>query len=74
VLALGQLQELDLQVLREQAEKQKKGKGKSLARLQVGGELNANRAYELRAAKAELIAQKAQAKEARVARQAAKQA
>ncbi|OBT45882.1 hypothetical protein VE00_04230 [Pseudogymnoascus sp. WSF 3629] len=74
VLALGQLQQLDLRVLRQQAEEQKNRKGRSRARLQVGGELNAARAHELRAAKAELTAQKAQAKEARIAKQAANQA
>ncbi|KFY39720.1 hypothetical protein V495_05785 [Pseudogymnoascus sp. VKM F-4514 (FW-929)] len=57
VLASGQLQQLDLQVLQQQ----------------VGGKLCATRALELRAAKAELLAQKAQAKEARVAQQAANQ-
>ncbi|OBT54688.1 hypothetical protein VE04_04920 [Pseudogymnoascus sp. 24MN13] len=65
VLASGQLQELDLQVLQQQKQEQKKGKGRSRARLQIGGQLTAERAYKLRAAKAELIAQKDQAKEAR---------
>ncbi|KFY70820.1 hypothetical protein V499_08940, partial [Pseudogymnoascus sp. VKM F-103] len=74
MLASGQLQELDLQVLQQQKQEQKKGKSRSRARLQIGGELTAERAYKLRAAKAELIAQKAQAKEARVARLAANQA
>ena len=74
VLASGQLQELDLQVLQRQVEEQKKEKSKSRARLQIGGELTTERAHELRAAKAELLARKAQAKEARVARAAANQA
>ena len=74
VLVSGQLQQLDLQVLQQQVEEQKRGRGKSRARLQVGGELNANQAHKLRAAKAELQAQKAQAKEARVAQQATNQA
>ncbi|OBT50971.1 hypothetical protein VE04_08836 [Pseudogymnoascus sp. 24MN13] len=52
----------------------KKGKGKSRARLQIGGQLTAKRAYELRAAKAELLTQKAQATEARIAREAASRA
>ncbi|KFY97969.1 hypothetical protein V498_01766 [Pseudogymnoascus sp. VKM F-4517 (FW-2822)] len=73
VLASGQLQQLDLRVLQKQVEEQKKGKNRSRARLQVGGKLCANRAYELRAAKAKLLAQKDQAKEARVARQATNQ-
>ena len=64
MLASGHLQQLDLRVLQQQVEEQKKGKGKSRARLQIGGQLTAERAYELRAAKAELIAQKARAKEA----------
>ncbi|OBT78247.1 hypothetical protein VF21_02987 [Pseudogymnoascus sp. 05NY08] len=51
VLASGQLQQLDLQVLQRQVEVQKR----------------------VRAAKAELLAQKAQDKEARVARQATNQ-
>ncbi|KFX94077.1 hypothetical protein O988_06479 [Pseudogymnoascus sp. VKM F-3808] len=54
-------------------EEQKRGKSRSRARLQVGGKLCATRALELRAAKAELLARKAQAKEARVAQQAANQ-
>jgi hypothetical protein len=74
VLASGQLQQLDLQVLQQQVEEQKKSRGRSRARLQVGGELNADQAQELRAAKPELEAQKAQAKEARTARQATNQA
>jgi hypothetical protein len=73
VLASGQLQQLDLQVLQRQVEEQKKGKSRSRALLQVGGKLCATRARELRAAKAELTAQKAQAKEARVAQQATNQ-
>ena len=40
----------------------------------MGVELNANRTHELRAAKAELEAQKARVKEARIARQATNQA
>jgi hypothetical protein len=74
VLASGQLQELDLLILRRQVEEQKKRASGSRARLQVGGELTAAHAHELRAQKAELQAQKAQAKEARVARQANNQA
>ncbi|ELR06080.1 hypothetical protein GMDG_07791, partial [Pseudogymnoascus destructans 20631-21] len=73
-ISLSQLQQLDLQALQQQVKEQKKGRGRSRARLQVGGELNADRAHELRAAKAEPTAQKAQAKEARVAQQAANQA
>jgi hypothetical protein len=74
VLASGQLQELDLLILRRQVEEQKKRASSSRARLQVGGELTAAHAHELRAQKAELQAQKAQAKEVRVARQASNQA
>ncbi|KFY20436.1 hypothetical protein V491_03705, partial [Pseudogymnoascus sp. VKM F-3775] len=73
VLASGQLQQLDLQVLQQRVEEQKRGKNRSRGRLQVGGKLCATRARGLRAAKAELTAQKAQAKEARVARQATNQ-
>ena len=73
-MASGQLQELDLQALRRQIEEQKKSRSRSRARLQVGGELCAGRAHELRAEKAELWAQKALAKETRIARQAANQA
>ncbi|KFZ00905.1 hypothetical protein V501_10366 [Pseudogymnoascus sp. VKM F-4519 (FW-2642)] len=72
--ASGQLQELDLQVLQQQFEEQKKGKGKSRARLQIGGQLTAEKAYKLRATKAEDLAQKALAKEAKIAREAASQA
>ncbi|KFZ17475.1 hypothetical protein V502_04578 [Pseudogymnoascus sp. VKM F-4520 (FW-2644)] len=46
---------------------------RSGARLQVGGELTAESANELRAEKAELQAQKAQATEARITRQATNQ-
>lgn len=74
VLASGQLQELDLQALQQRVEDQKKGKGKSRARLQVGGELTVTRAYELQAAKAKAEAQKDQAKEARTAQRAANKA
>ncbi|KFX87313.1 hypothetical protein V490_08346 [Pseudogymnoascus sp. VKM F-3557] len=73
VLASGQLQQLDLRVLQQQVEQQKRGRSRSRAQLQVRGKLCATRALELRAAKAELLAQKAQAKEARVAQQAANQ-
>ncbi|KFY45855.1 hypothetical protein V494_00721 [Pseudogymnoascus sp. VKM F-4513 (FW-928)] len=73
VLASGQLQQLDLQALQQQVERQKKGRGQGRARLQTGGELTVEQAYELRAAKAELEAQKAQAKEARTAQQATNQ-
>ncbi|KFY05182.1 hypothetical protein O988_00202 [Pseudogymnoascus sp. VKM F-3808] len=38
VLALGQLQQLDLQLLQRQVEEQKKGKNRSRAQLQVGAQ------------------------------------
>ena len=74
VLASGQLQELDLQLLQKRVEEQKNKGSRSRARLQVGGELCAGRAHELRGEKAELLAQKTRAKESRVARQAANKA
>ncbi|KAL5346556.1 hypothetical protein ACLOAV_008263 [Pseudogymnoascus australis] len=74
VLASGRLEQLDLQVLRQQIDGKKGGKGRSRAQLQVGGELTVERAYELRAQKQELIAQKVRAKEARIAREAANRA
>jgi hypothetical protein len=52
-------------------EEQKKSSSRGWARLQVGGELTVEHAHELRAQKAELQAQMAQAEKARVARQAA---
>ncbi|KFY83598.1 hypothetical protein V498_07945, partial [Pseudogymnoascus sp. VKM F-4517 (FW-2822)] len=73
VLASGRLEQLDLQVLRQQVDG-KKGKNRSRAQLQVGGELTIERAHELRAAKAEEAARKARAKEARIAREAASRA
>ena len=69
-MAAGQLQELDLRVVRRQVEESKKRAMRSLARLQYGGELVAAEAYELRAQKAGLLAQKLAAKEARKQRQA----
>ena len=56
MLASGQLQQLDLQVLQQRVEEQKRGKNRSRGWLQVGGKLYATRARELRAAKAELTA------------------
>ena len=70
LMATGQLQELDLRVVRRQVEESKKRASRSRARLQYGGELVAAEAHELRAQKAELLAQKLAAKEARKQRQA----
>ncbi|KFY20917.1 hypothetical protein V491_03319 [Pseudogymnoascus sp. VKM F-3775] len=70
----GQLQELDLRTLRRQVDESRKWSSQSRARLQLGGELRAADAHELRAHKAELKAQKLIAREAREARQAATQA
>ncbi|KFZ19975.1 hypothetical protein V501_00373, partial [Pseudogymnoascus sp. VKM F-4519 (FW-2642)] len=75
VLATAQLQELDLQAVRLQAENSKKKRGgRRRGRLQCGGELRASEAYELQAQKAELEAQKLAAIEARKLRQAENQA
>jgi hypothetical protein len=74
LMATGQLQEFDLRVLRRQVEESKKRASRSRARLQYGGELVAAEAHELRAQKAELLAQKLAAKEARKERQARNQA
>ena len=73
-MAAGRLQELDLRVIRRQVEESKKRASRSRARLQYGGELVASEAYERRAEKAELRAQKLKAKEARRQRQARNQA
>jgi hypothetical protein len=54
VLASGQLQELDLQILQRQVEEQKKRASGSWAQLQVRDELTAARAHELWAEKAKL--------------------
>ncbi|ELR07276.1 hypothetical protein GMDG_08347, partial [Pseudogymnoascus destructans 20631-21] len=62
---------LDLLAFRRQVEESKKRSSRSRARLQFGGELTAAHAHELRAQKAELAAQKLEAKRVRVARQAA---
>ncbi|ELR10505.1 hypothetical protein GMDG_04783 [Pseudogymnoascus destructans 20631-21] len=70
VVVAGQLQELDLRTVRRQVEESKKRASRSRARLQFGGELSADRAHELRAEKADCLAQKLQAKEARIAHQA----
>lgn len=63
VLATSQLQELDLQAVRQQVKNSKKKQG-GRGRLQYGGELWASDAYELQAQKAELQAQKLAATEA----------
>ncbi|KFY32612.1 hypothetical protein V493_00034 [Pseudogymnoascus sp. VKM F-4281 (FW-2241)] len=74
VMWASQLQELDLRTVRRQVEESKKRASRSRARLQSGGEVSADRAHELRAEKADRLAQKLQAKEARLARQAANRA
>ena len=56
MLAGGQLQELDLQILRRQVAEQKNRASGSRARLQVGGELTAKDAYALRAYRANIQA------------------
>ncbi|OBT75115.1 hypothetical protein VF21_05492 [Pseudogymnoascus sp. 05NY08] len=68
VLATGQLQQLDLQAVRQQVENSKKQPGRG--RLQAGGELRASDARRLQAQKAELQAQKLAATEARKLKQA----
>ncbi|OBT38831.1 hypothetical protein VE00_10771 [Pseudogymnoascus sp. WSF 3629] len=73
VLAAGQLQELDLQAIRQQVKNSKKKRG-GRGRLQYGGELVASEAHELQAQKAELQAQKLAATEARKLCQAANRA
>ena len=70
VVASGQLLELDLRTVRRQVQESKQRASRSRARLQFRGEILAAQAHELRAEKAELLAQKLIAKEARVARQA----
>ncbi|OBT91681.1 hypothetical protein VE01_10332 [Pseudogymnoascus verrucosus] len=69
VLATSQLQELDLQAVRQQVKNSKKKQG-GRGRLQYGGELRASDAYEIQAQKAELQAQKLAATEARKLSQA----
>ncbi|KFY86473.1 hypothetical protein V500_07602 [Pseudogymnoascus sp. VKM F-4518 (FW-2643)] len=73
VLAAGQLQELDLQAIRQQVKNSKK-KRPGRGQLQRGGELRASEAHELQAQKAELQAQKLAATEARKLSQATNQA
>ena len=74
VLAHGQLQELDLSILRRQVEKHKNRGRNSRSRLQIGGALTVDEARALQTEKAERAAEKEAAKEARIARQATNQA
>ncbi|OBT72776.1 hypothetical protein VF21_08640 [Pseudogymnoascus sp. 05NY08] len=74
VVALGQLTEFNLRIAQRQIEDSRKRGSRSQAWLQKGGELRVARAYELRAEKAELQAQKLAVREARLARIACNQA
>ncbi|OBT38980.1 hypothetical protein VE00_10732 [Pseudogymnoascus sp. WSF 3629] len=74
VLAHGQLQELNLSILRRQVDQHKNRGRNSRLRLQIGGALTVDEARALQTEKAERVAEKEAAKEARIARQATNQA
>jgi hypothetical protein len=72
-LATGQLQELDLTILKRRVEEQKNKAVNSRLRLQIGGAVTVEEAWALQASKTARETQKQLSKEARAARSAASQ-